>query len=234
MDEDEYRLLSDVVAAAFVEAAPEYVERVAPGSIDRGDMEAVVLRMVADLDHWKTLTARTQRQTPLEIVRTALSDILAEDLLPATSRELGEGAWRVHVAWGIARAELVAGVVPSEPPRFSSQGVLVVIVSTNVMDRTRMADVVEQRGAVAIVWRNPGAVSTGLVYEVPDLALLDLEHAAAHEVLRMLVAAGVRTVAYGPHVDDHAMAAARALGADVVLPRSQFFRRLPSLVPEVV
>jgi len=35
---------------------------------------------------------------------------------------------------------------------------------------------------------------------------------------------GVRIVCYGPHVDDEAAAAAVAAGADVVLPRSRFFR----------
>jgi DNA-binding NarL/FixJ family response regulator len=34
----------------------------------------------------------------------------------------------------------------------------------------------------------------------------------------------VRIVCYGPHVDDDAAAAARAAGADVVMPRSRFFR----------
>ena len=35
---------------------------------------------------------------------------------------------------------------------------------------------------------------------------------------------GVRIVCYGPHVDDDAAEAARAAGADVVFPRSRFFR----------
>ncbi|HEV7527083.1 MAG TPA: hypothetical protein VGP92_19150 [Acidimicrobiia bacterium] len=35
---------------------------------------------------------------------------------------------------------------------------------------------------------------------------------------------GVRIVCYGPHVDDEAATAARAMGADVVMPRSRFFR----------
>ena len=35
---------------------------------------------------------------------------------------------------------------------------------------------------------------------------------------------GVRIVCYGPHVDDEAADAARAAGADVVMPRSRFFR----------
>ncbi len=35
---------------------------------------------------------------------------------------------------------------------------------------------------------------------------------------------GVRIVCYGPHVDDEAADLARAAGADVVMPRSRFFR----------
>jgi len=35
---------------------------------------------------------------------------------------------------------------------------------------------------------------------------------------------GVRIVCFGPHVDDEAADAARAAGADVVMPRSRFFR----------
>ena len=35
---------------------------------------------------------------------------------------------------------------------------------------------------------------------------------------------GVRIVCYGPHVDDTSADAARAAGADVVMPRSRFFR----------
>ncbi len=34
----------------------------------------------------------------------------------------------------------------------------------------------------------------------------------------------VRIVCFGPHVDDEAAAAATAAGADVVMPRSRFFR----------
>ena len=35
---------------------------------------------------------------------------------------------------------------------------------------------------------------------------------------------GVRIVCYGPHVDEAAADAAQAAGADVVMPRSRFFR----------
>lgn len=38
-----------------------------------------------------------------------------------------------------------------------------------------------------------------------------------------IAAPGARIVAFGPHVDDEALAAARAGGADAVLARSRFF-----------
>jgi DNA-binding NarL/FixJ family response regulator len=43
---------------------------------------------------------------------------------------------------------------------------------------------------------------------------------------------GIRIVCYGPHVDDDAAAAAQAAGADVVLPRSRFFRDPAAAVAE--
>ena len=38
-----------------------------------------------------------------------------------------------------------------------------------------------------------------------------------------IAAPGARIVAFGPHVDEEALTAARADGADAVLPRSRFF-----------
>ena len=63
------------------------------------------------------------------------------------------------------------------------------------------------------------------------MALVDLEHGAASEAIAALAGAGVTVVAYGPHVDDVALAAARAQGAAEALPRSRFFARLPKLLP---
>ncbi len=46
---------------------------------------------------------------------------------------------------------------------------------------------------------------------------------------------GVRIVCYGPHVDDDSAEAARAAGADVVMPRSRFFRDpVAAIAPETV
>lgn len=57
-----------------------------------------------------------------------------------------------------------------------------------------------------------------------DAVIVDLaKHADAVAALRRALP-HARIVAFGPHVDDTAIAAAREAGADVVWPRSRFFR----------
>ena len=59
---------------------------------------------------------------------------------------------------------------------------------------------------------------------VVDLARVDdlsaVRRAAPHS----------RIIAFGPHVDDPALTAARAAGIDEVMPRSQFFRQINDLL----
>jgi len=58
-----------------------------------------------------------------------------------------------------------------------------------------------------------------------DVVVIDLARSGPQVVAEIRAETpGVRIVCYGPHVDDEAAEAARALGADVVLPRSRFFR----------
>jgi hypothetical protein len=63
--------------------------------------------------------------------------------------------------------------------------------------------------------------------EPGDVVLIDLARAASLPVL----ADGVRSIAFGSHVDDERLAAARAAGIDDVLPRSVFFRRAAAPTP---
>ena len=57
-----------------------------------------------------------------------------------------------------------------------------------------------------------------------DVVIVDLAR-GTEQVARVRASApGARIVCYGPHVDDAAAAAAGAAGADLVLPRSRFFR----------
>lgn len=149
------------------------------------------------------------------------------DLAPATSQVLGEAAWRAHVAWGIEKAEAVVGVVPAGPSgRASKVAPLVVLFGIDLMDRTRIAPVAEAAGFEFAAWRNPGALAEGLEARTPAVVLVDLTHAAADDAIRACTAAGVRTIGFGPHVDDVAMGRARSLGAIDAVSRSRFFSKL--------
>jgi hypothetical protein len=59
--------------------------------------------------------------------------------------------------------------------------------------------------------------------------VVDLSRPGAVDALGA-VPAGVRTIAYGSHVDTAVLDAARAAGCDEVLPRSAFFSHLPTLL----
>lgn len=258
---DAYRAQSRAIAAALVAAYVPYVQRmiVAMG-VDLEAVDAAIERSRAELERtlvaWADVPAQEQRASPLELFREALAlptarlteldvDITSRDapqqdalpgdvfdLAPASSRDLGEEAWRAHVAWGIARTEAIAGLVPrTSPPAVGAKAAL---IGTDIMDRTRIVDAGNAAGYEVMLWRNPGALAAGLDQSRPSIAFVDLTHPAAHEAIRRLVRARVRTIAYGPHVDDLAMAAAGALGATEVLPRSRFFKRLPELFPTIV
>ncbi len=261
MDDATYREASRRVAEAFGAALGPYLTgRVGALTGDDALVADVVGAaqdaMRAALAGWVGLGAGAQRRSPLELLREALDaatvvlsaagvppverdpqqasllpgDIY--DLVPPTSRDLGDEALHAHVAWGLARAEAMAGVVPA-PPR-PDTGPAVALVGSNLMDRARIEEAVRDAGMELLLWRNPAAVSAGLEQRPPVLALVDLEHRAAGEAIPALAAAGVTVVAYGPHVDDVALAAARAQGAAEALPRSRFFTRLPRLLPRKV
>lgn len=136
-------------------------------------------------------------------------------LAPASSQELGEAAWRAHLAWGATKA---AAMRPSA-----------VVVSRNLLDGSRIAEAAEAAGyrlvTMASVPSDPARHAVGFV---------DLEHPDADQAVRTLSESCGRVVAFGPHVDDLAMARARSLGADDAIPRSRFFGSLASQFPAVV
>jgi DNA-binding NarL/FixJ family response regulator len=84
----------------------------------------------------------------------------------------------------------------------------------DLMDRSRLAAAIPDLEFVASA---AGAADADVV--VVDLA----KHADALGEIRA-VAPAAFVVAFGPHVDTDALAAARGAGADAVLPRSQLFR----------
>jgi hypothetical protein len=139
------------------------------------------------------------------------------DLAPASSQDLGEEVWARHLAWGAAKARALSRPV-------------VVLVSADLIDASRVESESEAAGYRCEVWRSlpesPG--------RSPVAALVDLSHPRADDAVRMLAVAGARVIAFGPHVDDLAMVRARTLGAAEALPRSRFFSSIRELLPPVV
>ena len=66
------------------------------------------------------------------------------------------------------------------------------------------------------------------------LVLVDLQVPDAPHAIRRLTESehSPKVVAFGSHVDTQALAAARAAGADTVMPRSEFVRELGRLIAE--
>lgn len=96
-----------------------------------------------------------------------------------------------------------------------------VAVTRDLMDASRIRSAVPTATVVAGIG-GPEPAEAGLI--VLDLAV-GIDPAAA-------AAIGPPVVAYGPHVDSDALAAAVAAGCIDALPRSVIFRRLPALLAE--
>ncbi len=261
MDQADYRQRCTAVAETFVAAFPGYVTGKLESLVGENaelsrSIDEACAGLAAALESWAATPAHRQDASPLELFREALTvptaaalalavdlpdrsaaevDALPGDRLaiaPMTSRDLGDEAWNAHVEWGLARAEFVAGMIPRSAP--AAPGAQAALVGSNLMDRSRIEPVASDAGYELVLWRNPAAVAAGLAAAPPALALVDLEHPAAMDAIRGLAESGVRTVAFGPHVDDHALAAARSLGATDVMPRSRFFRNLAGLFPVAI
>lgn len=72
-----------------------------------------------------------------------------------------------------------------------------------------------------------GAAIPGVVFGLDpnaDVVIVDLARGAGQVADVRAALPDARVVCYGPHVDDESAAAARNAGADVVMPRSRFFR----------
>ena len=94
----------------------------------------------------------------------------------------------------------------------------------DLMDRSRLATALSDVEFATEVDDEIGAA---------DVVVVDLaRYATAVRSLR-LAAPDTRIVGYGPHVDDELMARARSDGADVVIPRSRFFRDPAAAVASV-
>jgi hypothetical protein len=88
------------------------------------------------------------------------------------------------------------------------------IVGADLMDRSRITAAVADAELVDAA--------------VADVIVIDLSRALDQVASLRESNPEARLVCYGPHVDEAAAEAARAAGADVVLPRSKFFSDLPN------
>jgi DNA-binding NarL/FixJ family response regulator len=81
---------------------------------------------------------------------------------------------------------------------------------TDLMDRSRISNAI------------PGVNFT--LADDAEIVIVDLARGVERVATVRASHPGARIVAYGPHLDDANMDTARAAGADVVVPRSRFFR----------
>jgi hypothetical protein len=100
--------------------------------------------------------------------------------------------------------------------------VRVVALVTDLMDRSRLGAGVP---GVAFVRDAAGCADA-------DVVIVDLARTPDVGPVRA-AAPGARIVAFGPHVDDAALDRGRSTGADLVLPRSRFFRDPAAAVASV-
>ena len=103
------------------------------------------------------------------------------------------------------------------------------MVTGDLLDRTRIEEVVRRAGLDPVPLADRAAVEWALGQSVPDVALVDLRVGEGERIIALLAAAGVEVTAFGPHVDEAGLERARAAGAAEVLPRSRFFSRLPRM-----
>jgi hypothetical protein len=107
----------------------------------------------------------------------------------------------------------------------------VVAFVPDLMDRSKVLSAARAAGAtvelVATGRALPAAIDDGV-----SLALVDLSRLGDLGVLSHC--RGIPTVGFGSHVDHQLLRAATDAGCSEVLPRSAFFRRLPSIVARVV
>ena len=263
MTDESLEVRAAELQAAFVAAYPIYVAGrladlgLAVPSTMATAIEAGQQRLRADLGELFARPIADQDRSPLEVFQSALQaptsaltaagvepaerDPVAVnalpgdryDLAPASSQVLGEVAFHAHLAWGVAKAGAVAGVVPARvaSPRGGSNHPTVVLVGSGPADRAVFADAASTRGLELVLWRNPGAIEQGLAVLTPVAAFVDLAHGSADEAIRMLAAAKVTTVGFGSGIDDFAMARYGLLGADEVVERSRLFDRLEDYLP---
>ncbi|MGI9648967.1 MAG: hypothetical protein ACR2OI_10645, partial [Acidimicrobiia bacterium] len=205
--------------SAFVGSFSPYLKEI----LEQRGLPAISADIVRAAEQWLDaqlaalleLPYARQRRSPLEVVQEAMTGptkalqeagakpvlrdpvsvaALPGDIFgiaPASSSVLGEEAFQAHLAWGVEKARALAPQVVG--------GLSVLVVSGDLMDRSKFEDAVNGAGLEMVVWGRGNA-------EVrPAIAFVDPTHSDADEAITTLSGQGVRVVAFGPHVDEDAM-----------------------------
>lgn len=235
-----------VLHEAFVGAFGPYLNEVAE-QLGTDLPVDVVHDATAWLDHeLRALLSQPfsqQRRSPLELVQEAThgpNEALAQagvraplrdpvdvaaipgdtyGLAPASSAALGEEAFHAHLAWGAEKAQALAPLVRSE-------GRTVLVVSGDLMDRSRFEDAINAAGLRLAVWGSE-------LSAVPVVAFIDLTHPDVEEAIAAFASTS-KVVAYGPHVDEEAFERAVRMGVKTVLPRSRLFKSISQYLPKII
>ena len=93
----------------------------------------------------------------------------------------------------------------------------------DLMDRSRISASIPD----AVFVRDASACADA------DVVIVDLARSGQHVAAVRGAAPSARIIGFGPHVDDEGASAARADGANVVLPRSRFFRDPAGAIAEL-
>jgi len=239
----------DVSAAAlhqaFVGAFAQYLNEVTdplPDDLPPQIIQEATEWLERELARVLELPFAEQRRSPLEIVQEATAgpnQALADagvrpplrdpvsvaampgdtyGLAPASSSVLGEEAFHAHLAWGAEKARALA-------PLVSGEGRTVLLVSRDLIDRSRFEDAVNAAGLRLAMW------GSDLPFP-PVVAFVDLTHPEADEAIRSVVDS-VEVVAFGPHVDEPAFDRAVLLGVQTVLPRSKLLKAIAEYLPRI-
>lgn len=100
---------------------------------------------------------------------------------------------------------------------------MIVACIPNLMDRSRFGNRVQ---FVA------DAAALAELDEEPDTIIVDLDRCDPGEVAAFRASGSATIIGFGPHIDSVGHALALADGADEVLARSVFFKRLPAILAD--
>ena len=128
-------------------------------------------------------------------------------LVPATWSDVDPSLHEIGITWGAAKA-----YVHKARRRAEGSIVIVTAITRELMDRSK----------ITAAFADVRIVRSGDDLGRPDVVLVDL---AVPGALEAALETGATVIAYGSHVDEERLAAARGLGA-TAMPRSLFFRRL--------